>query len=331
MGVQGICLVNRYGMKWYEKFIAAVLRQGHIPKHVAFIMDGNRRFAEKKGLVRIEGHSLGFEKLKESLEWCMELGVEVVTVYAFSIENFKRSKEEVDALMNLAYEKFTKIIQHGDLVQKYGICVRVLGNISLLPPHLQSAIAKAIQFSRHNTKAILNICFSYTSTHEMMYAASQLAEGVEQKQLLPCDVIEEAYGACLYTAEFPDPEMVVRTSGETRLSDFLLYQSHRSQLFFLDVLWPEFTLTQFSTAILQFQRQCTQLKADQAAASGEKERLQLERDLAYLRSEDPHFDRLSAQKVQEKLGQFRQARRKRITEFLQKRQERIDAYIDSLC
>lgn len=183
------------------------------------------------------GHALGFEKLRETLDWCLDLGVETVTVYAFSIENFKRSKEEVDTLMALAKVKFTQLFQKGDLIQKHGICVRILGDITLLPADLQQVIARMVNVSKHNTKAVLNVAFPYTSRHEVVDAVRVIADGVQQGKLEQEDISEDLIDRCMYTGDELIPDMMVRTSGEVRLSDFLLWQSGYTCLVFRDTLW----------------------------------------------------------------------------------------------
>eukprot|EP00056_Hartaetosiga_gracilis_P022510 m.31114 g.31114 ORF g.31114 m.31114 type:complete len:170 (+) comp9684_c0_seq4:47-556(+) len=143
-------------MEWVKlksrRLATSVLRCGPIPRHVAFIMDGNRRYAKKMNVETVKGHAAGFETLKHTLEWCMDLGVEVVTVYAFSLENFKRSEKEVDGLMKLAEEKFYELLEENEMVHRLGVQIRVLGDISRLPQGLQKAIAKVVSMSKDNDK-----------------------------------------------------------------------------------------------------------------------------------------------------------------------------------
>eukprot|EP00475_Leptophrys_vorax_P039372 TRINITY_DN7107_c0_g1_i1.p1 TRINITY_DN7107_c0_g1~~TRINITY_DN7107_c0_g1_i1.p1 ORF type:complete len:283 (-),score=67.20 TRINITY_DN7107_c0_g1_i1:8-805(-) len=236
-----------------EDAVAAVLKQGACPKHVAFIMDGNRRFARGKGLPVPEGHKLGYLKLQETLQWCLRLGVEVVTVYAFSIENFSRTQDEVDALMSLAEEKFDQIIREDEIVQKYGVSIRVLGDISRLPTSLQASIARAVQFSAHNDKSILNVCFSYISTEELERSKREIEAGITKGQLLSTDVTSELISQCMYTEDCPEPDIIIRTSGETRLSDFMLWQGGTSHLTFSKVLWPDLSLLDFAWLMMKYQ------------------------------------------------------------------------------
>ncbi|XP_040474993.1 dehydrodolichyl diphosphate synthase complex subunit DHDDS isoform X4 [Ursus maritimus] len=169
----------------WERFCANIIKAGPMPKHIAFIMDGNRRYARKCQVERQEGHSQGFNKLAETLRWCLNLGVLEVTVYAFSIENFKRSKSEVDGLMDLARQKFSRLMEEQEKLQKHGVCIRVLGDLHLLPLDLQELIAQAVQATTNYNKCFLNVCFAYTSRHEISNAVREMAWGVEQGLLDP--------------------------------------------------------------------------------------------------------------------------------------------------
>ncbi|KAG8588715.1 hypothetical protein GDO81_006070 [Engystomops pustulosus] len=194
-----------------ERLCANVLKAGPMPKHVAFIMDGNRRYAKKCHVERQEGHSQGFEKLAETLRWCLNLGICEVTVYAFSIENFKRSKEEVDGLMELARQKFTRLLEE---------------------------------------KCFLNVCFAYTSRHEVTNAVCEVARGVQEGLIEPRDVTENLLDQCLYTSHSPDPDLLIRTSGEVRLSDFLLWQT--SQRLYSSPLVDRSNFLELIEAVLRY-------------------------------------------------------------------------------
>ncbi|XP_037737528.2 dehydrodolichyl diphosphate synthase complex subunit DHDDS isoform X3 [Chelonia mydas] len=210
-----------------ERFCANVIKAGPMPKHVAFIMDGNRRYAQKCHVKRQQGHSEGFDKLAQTLRWCLNLDIREVTVYAFSIENFKRSKEEVDGLMELARQKFSRLLEEQENLKKHGVCIRVLGDLPLLPLDIQELIAQAVLATRNYNKCFLNVCFAYTSRHEISNAVREMAWGVEQGLLEPSDVSESLLDKCLYTNNSPNPDLLIRTSGEVRLSDFLLWQKAR--------------------------------------------------------------------------------------------------------
>lgn len=263
---------------WVHRLLTSVLAAGPIPRHVAFIMDGNRRFAKKNSLEQAQGHLKGFDKLAETLDWCLDLGITEVTVYAFSIENFKRSKEEVDYLMELARQKFSKLIQEKELIDKHGVCFRVLGNITLLPVDLQECIAEAVITTSHNNRAFLNVCFAYTSQDEMCAAMREVAEGVQLGLLKQSDISERLLEKCLYTYESQAPDLLVRTSGEVRLSDFLLWQSAFTVLSFVKVLWPEFSIWHLYAAVLHYQRNYKAVHEAKLRHEAELERIQREDD-----------------------------------------------------
>ncbi|CAB0009140.1 unnamed protein product [Nesidiocoris tenuis] len=241
-------------LPWHSILMLRILKCGRIPKHIAFIMDGNRRFAQKSNIEKIEGHSKGFDKLSEVLQWCLEIGVEEVTVYAFSIENFKRSKEEVDGLMDLTREKFNRLLEEKEKMKKHGLRVRVIGNKSLLSNDLAKLAAEAELMTRDNNQSLLNVAFSYTSQDEIANACNIAVQGLIDGRLENEDIDVPFMSKCLYTQDSPFPEIIIRTSGETRLSDFLLWQGCASYLHFTGVLWPELTVTDFLWAIFKYQR-----------------------------------------------------------------------------
>lgn len=251
-------------MRWWHRAAAAVVRQGEVPRHVAFIMDGNRRFARREGLEAADGHARGFAKLKEALEWCIALGsVRVVSVFAFSIENFRRPPAEVDALMELAAAKFEEMLRKGGVVDEYGARVQVLGRLDLAPPRLQAVMARLVRRSAQNTRLTLNICFAYTSQDELAAAAGDLAAAVGGGALLPGDVTPSLVSRCLFTGGCPPPDLLVRTSGETRLSDFLLWQcsAAHTHLAFVDALWPDFSCWDLLMVVVGYQRRAPAMLA----------------------------------------------------------------------
>lgn len=226
---------------------------GPTPKHIAFIMDGNRRYAEKKKIKKIEGHRSGFEKMSETLQWCIHFGVSEATVYAFSVDNFKRSKEEVESIMNLARENFQNLLNEEDNIMSNGIKIRVLGNINLLPDDIKELAAKVVFMSKDNNKIFLNIAVAYSSRLEMLTAIKDVVQGVEDKAITPFDITEELLSKCMYSSETPDPDLVIRTSGEMRFSDFLLWQISAACIYFTDQLWPEFSFWNLFLSILYYQ------------------------------------------------------------------------------
>ncbi|KAJ3175206.1 hypothetical protein HDU87_006441 [Geranomyces variabilis] len=231
-----------------------LLRSGPIPRHVGFIMDGNRRYARNAGVQTGVGHAMGSKKLEETLEWCLKLGVQVVTVYAFSIENFKRPAAEVDVIMDLASRKLEEFSTNSAFITKHSIRIKVLGDVSLLPTHVRTAAARAERSTRHHAGAVLNIACPYTSRHEMATAVALAARGVKEARLDVEDVDEELLDRLMMTGGDPQLDVLVRTSGEKRLSDFLLWQVSKScRVHFLDVLWPDFTFWDMLPVLLAYQ------------------------------------------------------------------------------
>lgn len=254
----------------FQKFCIKVLKCGPIPRHVAIIMDGNRRYAKKQHVEKAEGHSKGFDKLSDCLSWCLELEIKEVTVYAFSIENFKRTKEEVDQLMQLAREKFTKLFEEKDKLMEHGVCIRVIGNLTLLPEDIRKLIAKAMLMTKDNNNATLNVAFSYTSRDELANSIQTIVEAAKKGKIDVEDINEDLISHCLYTNLSPNPDLLIRTSGEVRLSDFLLWQASNSQICFSEVLWPEFNIWHLLGCIFKYQRGCMALKGNMIEGSIEE-------------------------------------------------------------
>ncbi|KAL4923227.1 undecaprenyl diphosphate synthase family protein [Aspergillus undulatus] len=347
-----------YAISKFRDLLVGALRQGPVPQHIAFIMDGNRRFARTHGIETVEGHNLGFEALARILEVCYRSGVQVVTIYAFSIENFKRSKFEVDALMEMARVKLSQMAQHGEILDRYGAKVRVLGRLDLLRPDVLAAVDRAVDLTKNNGERVLNICFPYTSRDEITGAirdtvaeyskplrstrlapslsrtpfsedhitqnirsrttngksedsgpetdsvseSSTLEEDDTQKPNQPNKVYQsesalssaatlhlpeqptkgrttESTGSeppvfkspetitrqtlteHMFTRDNPPLDLLIRTSGVERLSDFMLWQCHEdTEIAFLDILWPEFDLWQFLPVLLRWQRRVSKAR-----------------------------------------------------------------------
>jgi len=238
-----------------------VIKQGRVPRHIAVIMDGNRRFARQAGQQVLTGHQAGFEKLAETLQWCRELGVREVTVYAFSIENFNRAESEVSDLLNLARNKFIKLLEETEKLREAGVRVRILGNLSYLPIDLREIIHRVEEATADNHASLLNIALSYTSREEITQAVRTVAGKVAAGELGEGEVSVDTIENHLYTGSSPPPDLMIRTSGETRLSDFMLWQASKSITYFSPVLWPEFSLWQLLCGIFFFQRHHTKLES----------------------------------------------------------------------
>ncbi|ORY76963.1 hypothetical protein BCR37DRAFT_155745 [Protomyces lactucae-debilis] len=241
----------------FETMLINALSCGPVPRHIALVMDGNRRYARKNRLETAEGHALGFESLKGVLEVCYKAGVETVTIYAFSIENFKRSKYEVDVLMEMAKNNLLTLCQHGDIAQQYDIRIRILGQQGLVSEDVQREMNRAEEMTKDNTRATLNVCFPYTSRDEMTSAISKLVARAERGEMTAQQIealTEADFEEQLMTVGCPDPDILIRTSGVERLSDFLLWQAgKRTMIRFVDVFWPDFDLYTFLPIVLEWQ------------------------------------------------------------------------------
>ncbi|MEM2188054.1 MAG: polyprenyl diphosphate synthase [Thermofilaceae archaeon] len=241
--------------KLYEKWLGKMISRGEIPSHVAVIMDGNRRWAQERGLDPWYGHKVGAEKVEEVIKWCLELGIKVVTFFALSTENFKRSRRELEELFKILHEKIENVL-NGDLVHKHRIRVKVLGRKELLPDDLRSLLEMLEEKTRGYDNLYVNLAIAYGGRAEITDAARKLARDVLAGRLRIEDISEEVISKYLYTADLPipDPDMIIRTSGEERISNFLLWQSAYSELIFLDVYWPEFRKIDLMRAIRTYQR-----------------------------------------------------------------------------
>jgi len=196
----------------------------------------------------------GFEKLSETLQWCRHLGITTVTVYAFSIENFKRDQEEVDALFKLFREKMKLLIEEEQKLKQHGVKIRIIGNQSYLPDDIQDLIKTATKITENNHKFTLNVAFSYTAREEITHAVRKTVEDVKAKEARIEDIDEKVLESHLYTAPYNKVDLILRTSGECRLSDFLLWQASSSITYFAEVLWPELSFCHLLLAVFHYQR-----------------------------------------------------------------------------
>ena len=223
----------------------------NIPRHVAIIMDGNGRWARERGLPRVAGHRSGMRTVRRIAMAAGRIGVEVLTLYAFSTENWKRPKSEVDYLMKLPQEFLA--VELEDLIAN-NVRVRVTGSRQGLPGHTLAAVDEAIRRTAGNTGLILNFALNYGSRAELVEAAREVARRVKAGELDEEAIDEQTIASCLSTADLPDPDLLIRTSGELRISNFMLWQLAYSELWFTDVYWPEFTERHFYDAIREYQR-----------------------------------------------------------------------------
>jgi len=239
-----------------RELLVGALKKGPVPQHVAFVMDGNRRFARSHGIETIEGHNLGFEALARILEVCYKSGVQVVTIYAFSIENFKRNPLEVAKLFNMFKEKFSKLLDEADTFNEHGVCIRFIGDWARIPSHMKPLLAKVTAMTRHNTKFRLNFAFVYTARNEITRGVQDLWMAVDDGQLSIDDLSVPLLDEVIRLTSTKNPvDLLVRTSNCTRLSDYMLWQSTEAILHFVPVLWPQYTLWEFQKSIFFYQRQ----------------------------------------------------------------------------
>lgn len=236
----------------YERILLEDIKKNTVPGHIGIITDGNRRYARQIGISENEGHVKGKEKLEEVLEWCMEVGVKVVTVYGFSTENFKRNKKEVDFLFSLINEAFLDLLKD-ERISKNGINVKVIGDVGKLPGYLRETIRRVEQETNGYHNFRFNLAIGYGGREEIINAVKKLGNEIKEGKLLPDDITEEKFRNYLYDGSIPDPDLILRTSGEERVSNFLLWQSAYSELYFSDVNWPDFKKIDFLRAILSYQ------------------------------------------------------------------------------
>ena len=231
--------------------IKSLIDKAKLPKHVAVIMDGNGRWAKQQGKERVFGHQNGIIAVRETVEAAAELGVEVLTLYAFSTENWKRPKEEVEALMDL----FVKAIKEEvETLNKNDIRLEAIGDLKSLRLDTHEGLMGAIKDTSKNTGLTLVLALSYSGRWEIADTMKSIAKDIETKKIKPEEITQELISNYLQTANYPDPELLIRTSGEFRLSNFLLWQLAYAEFYFLEKHWPDFRKEDFFRTILDFQR-----------------------------------------------------------------------------
>lgn len=221
-----------------------------VPKHIAIIMDGNGRWAKKRNLPRTVGHKAGVETIREIVKECSNVGVEYLTLYAFSTENWKRPKEEVGTLMKLLVEYLRNEFEE---LNSNNVVINNIGEISLLPEICQKELENAYNRTKNNTGLVLNLALNYGGRNEILNAFKNLHNDISSGKISGDNITEETLSKYLYTASMPDPDILIRTSGEQRLSNFLLWQLAYSEFWFTDVYWPDFTKEILRKAIYDYQ------------------------------------------------------------------------------
>lgn len=237
----------------YEQVLWGQIKNGRKPEHIGLIVDGNRRFARTRGLATNFGHTKGSEKLEDFLDWCRELNIKIVTLYGFSTENYSRSSEEVEYLMELILRKLREF-QVDPVITEERVRVRVIGRRDTLSPEMIEEIDKIEEMTRDHDRFMINIAISYGGRAEIVDAVKKLALEVQRGKLCVSDIDEQLFANYLYTEGIPDPDLIIRTSGEERLSGFLLWQSAYSELYFTEVFWPAFRKIDFWRAIRIYQQ-----------------------------------------------------------------------------
>jgi len=227
------------------------INHDNLPNHIAIIMDGNGRWAKQKGMLRAFGHESGVKSVRETVEACAKLKIGYLTLYAFSTENWNRPKLEVDALMSILMNSLKKELP---IMQKNNIKLNTIGNANMLPDRARKQLFEVIDQTKTNTGMTLTLALSYGSREEIIAAIKLISEKVKNNQLNIADISESVVTSHLYTSNMPDADLVIRTSGEQRISNFLLWQAAYAELYFTDVLWPDFREKDLHEAIVSYQK-----------------------------------------------------------------------------
>ncbi len=222
-----------------------------LPRHIAIIMDGNGRWAQNKRLSRVKGHQKGLEAVKEVVETCGELGIKILTLYAFSKENWRRPREEVNELMRLLQRYLVE--ERKELLEK-NIRLNAIGDLEDLPTPILEILKETVEMTRHKDGLILNLALSYGGRSEIVAGIRKIIEEVEQGKISRDDITPETFSRYLFTRDLPDPDLLIRTSGELRISNFLLWQIAYTELYFTKTLWPDFGKEELIQALLEYQR-----------------------------------------------------------------------------
>jgi undecaprenyl diphosphate synthase len=234
-----------------EQIKKTLIKSGEIPKHIAIIMDGNGRWAKKRGLPRVAGHKRGVDTVKEIVEACSEIGVKFLTLYTFSTENWNRPKDEVSTLMQLLLKSLRDRVNE---LNENDVRLTTIGNIESLPIAVQKQLKSDIERTKNNKKMVLNLALSYSGRWELLEAIKQIANSTASGKIKTNDIDEKLISSFLTTKDIPDPDLVIRTSGEFRVSNFLLWQIAYSEFIITETLWPDFSKFDLYDAIKIFQK-----------------------------------------------------------------------------
>ena len=245
--------ISNKGYEIYQDMLEKEVLEGPIPSHIAIIMDGNRRYAKEHGKDVREGHLEGKERIRDVLNWCMKTGVRTLTVYAFSTENFNREEGEVEFLLNLIESSLKELSEDPQVIQNR-VRLKVIGERDLIPPDMMETILAVEEKTKDFEKYQFNMAIAYGGRQEIVGAVKEIAERVKAGELDIESIDEDLISRYMYTSDISDPELILRTSGELRLSNFLLWQLAYSELYFTDVYWPSFRYIDFLRAIRSYQQ-----------------------------------------------------------------------------
>ncbi len=228
-----------------------MIQTSNIPRHIAIIMDGNGRWAKRQHLTRTQGHAEGIKRVEEIVAVAQKIGVKVLTLFTFSTENWRRPETEISILMNM----LTNVLQQKvKSLKENNIKFQMIGREGTVPDAVLKTLKMAVNETRENTGLIVNLAFNYGSRQEIVDAVKEIASAIARKSLAVADIDEKTIAQFLYTKDLPDPDLLIRTSGEQRISNFLLWQLSYSELYFTDKFWPDFTATEFEKAIADYQK-----------------------------------------------------------------------------
>lgn len=245
--------ILKYVYDYYENKLLRDVKKGSMPEHVGLILDGNRRWAIEAGLSPEKGHEFGFEKAKEVLKWCWELGIKVVTIYVLSTENLKRDERELKHLFWLIKKGLIEVLSNPD-IEKYKVRIKAIGRLEYLDDEIIDLIKKVEEKTKHYEENRLYIAIAYGGRAEIIDATKKIVDAVMRGDLKKEEINEDTFSKFLYTQGDKDPDLIIRTSGEERLSGFLLWQSAYSELYFMDVYWPEMRKIDLLRAIRTYQK-----------------------------------------------------------------------------
>lgn len=234
-----------------ESYLLSLIEKDKLPKHIAIIMDGNGRWAKEKGLPRVAGHRTGMKSVKTAVKLCSELGIKALTLFAFSIENWTRPKREINTLMSILREYLRK---ETDELHQNKVKLQFIGRTDELPESVQQILKWAVEKTANNTGLILNVALNYSGRADIIDAIKKLIADIENKKCSREDVNEVLFEKYLYTAALPDPDLLIRTSGEMRISNFLLWQIAYTEIYITPTYWPDFSRKHLLSAIIDYQK-----------------------------------------------------------------------------